>query len=113
MPDFNITSPDGAKFKITAPEGVTEDEILRRAQSSKLPPSDPSFAQDVMAGFTAPIRGGAQLVKNLTGFGQDTKQPTGEGVKTEPKVKQPGADESSVGYALGSMIGPSIAGGAA
>ena len=111
MPDFNITSPDGTKFKVTAPEGVTEDEVLRRVQSSKLPPSDPSFAQDVMAGFTAPIRGGAQLLKQIAPGA--TNQPSSEGVVKDAKVKQPEADENSIGYTLGSMIGPMGAAGAA
>ena len=32
MPDFAITAPDGRKFKVTAPEGATQDEALAMVQ---------------------------------------------------------------------------------
>ena len=34
MPDFEITAPDGRRFIVTAPEGASEDEVLRYAQQS-------------------------------------------------------------------------------
>lgn len=111
MADFNITSPDGHKFKVTAPEGVTEDEILRRVTASKLPPSDPSFVQNLVAGFTAPVRGGAQLLHRLA-------DPAGVTPESQPspspagKVRQPEADPNSAAYVLGGMIGPMGAAGA-
>lgn len=33
MPDYNVTSPDGKSYRVTAPEGATQDEILARAQA--------------------------------------------------------------------------------
>lgn len=33
MPDYEITSPDGKKFIVTAPDGATEDEVLAYAQN--------------------------------------------------------------------------------
>lgn len=33
MPTFLITGPDGAKYKVTAPDGATEQDILARFQS--------------------------------------------------------------------------------
>lgn len=37
MPDYNVTSPDGQKFKITAPDGASQDEILAYAQKQFAP----------------------------------------------------------------------------
>lgn len=34
MPTFEITSPDGRKFQVTAPDGATQDEVLKYAQSN-------------------------------------------------------------------------------
>jgi hypothetical protein len=34
MPDFEITSPDGKKFVVTAPEGASQADILAYAQKS-------------------------------------------------------------------------------
>lgn len=33
MPDFIITSPDGQKFKVSAPEGATADDALAYVQA--------------------------------------------------------------------------------
>lgn len=33
MPDYEITSPDGKKFIVTAPDGATQDQVLEYAQS--------------------------------------------------------------------------------
>jgi hypothetical protein len=42
MPEFEITSPQGNKYKVTAPEGVTNEQVLERVrgheeQSSSMP----------------------------------------------------------------------------
>lgn len=37
MPTFDITSPAGDKFRVTAPEGATEEEIMRRVQQQQKP----------------------------------------------------------------------------
>ena len=29
---YEVTSPDGKKFEITAPEGATQDQVLQYAQ---------------------------------------------------------------------------------
>jgi len=34
MPSYNITSPDGQKFKVTAPEGATQEQILAYAKQN-------------------------------------------------------------------------------
>ena len=42
MPAFIITSPDGRKFKITAPAGTTQEEALAHFQSQKQPVQEPA-----------------------------------------------------------------------
>ena len=34
MPRFEITSPDGRKFEVNAPEGATPDQVLSYAQAN-------------------------------------------------------------------------------
>lgn len=54
MPDYIITSPDGQKFKVTAPEGATQEQILSFAQSKapRKPLDGGSFDQQVIQGAT-------------------------------------------------------------
>ena len=33
MPNYTVTSPDGRKFKVTAPDGATQEQVLAYAQS--------------------------------------------------------------------------------
>lgn len=42
MPQFLITSPDGKKFKVNAPEGATKDDALKRVQRHQLIQAIPS-----------------------------------------------------------------------
>ena len=34
MADFDVTAPNGETYKITAPEGATEKEVLEYAQDA-------------------------------------------------------------------------------
>ena len=44
MPTYEITSPDGRRFQVTAPEGATQDQVLAYAQQNY---SKPSAASNV------------------------------------------------------------------
>jgi len=46
MPVFNVRSPDGQLFRVTAPEGATQEEIIQYAQSQmeRLGESQPSVS---------------------------------------------------------------------
>lgn len=37
MPDFEITTPDGRKFIVTAPEGASQDDVMRYARENTPP----------------------------------------------------------------------------
>lgn len=56
MPSFNITSPDGQQYKVTAPDGATQEQVLAYAQAHHAErPADlkPQFAQVHPAGSLA------------------------------------------------------------
>lgn len=64
MPDFEITAPNGQRFVVTAPEGASQDEVLRYAQQN-MPGAAPATAgQSFVQGLTDPVQGGAQLLAN-------------------------------------------------
>jgi hypothetical protein len=42
MPTFVITGPDGAKYRVTAPEGATDQEVLSRVQAQASAPAAPA-----------------------------------------------------------------------
>lgn len=48
MADYDITSPDGRKFRITAPEGATQEQVLGYAkeQFAKMPKEAPAAAPE-------------------------------------------------------------------
>lgn len=54
MPDFNVTSPDGKQFRVTAPDGASEADVLNYAQSQ--------FARPTLGDI------GTQAVKDITSF---------------------------------------------
>lgn len=45
MPDYNITTPDGQKYKVTAPEGATQEQVLSYAKDHH--ESQPGFLSRV------------------------------------------------------------------
>jgi hypothetical protein len=47
MPTFDVTSPDGKKYRVTAPEGATQEQIIAYAQAQTAPqePQPDAFAQ--------------------------------------------------------------------
>lgn len=52
MPDYEITSPDGKKFVVTAPDGATQEQVLSYAQKQfsaqpAVPQEEPSIAQSI------------------------------------------------------------------
>ncbi len=44
MPQFEITSPSGAKYRVTAPEGATQEEVLARVQAQEGGAAEQSYA---------------------------------------------------------------------
>lgn len=59
--EFNITTPDGRRFKIRAPEGATRDDAMRyfQDQESQRKPLDTSELSRLTTDFDRPTFGGA------------------------------------------------------
>lgn len=82
MPDFVITGPDGAQYRVTAPEGATEQDVMARVQAEigkpKAEPVDP-YRATAQKEFDERKKIGAvaspsqrQLLQGLTfGFGDE------------------------------------------
>ena len=63
MPNYVLTAPDGRQYDVVAPEGATEDEIIRRAASElgyalpavqEIPEATPVEGLDLFAGIRRP-----------------------------------------------------------
>lgn len=66
MADFEITSPDGKKFIVSAPEGATQEQVLAFAQQSfSKQPAAPDVVSEALKS-----RGLAPAPKALTDFGK-------------------------------------------
>jgi hypothetical protein len=88
MPRYEITSPTGERFEITAPDGASEQDVLSFAQSQwKAKPAPEkytttgSFGENMLAGAGKAVvdtgRGLRQLGSNVPGLNQlDTFDPT-------------------------------------
>ena len=65
MPDYIVTNPEGKQFRVTAPEGATQDEVLAYAQKQFAAPAEPAAkpvtalerANAVPAGFNSGVAG--------------------------------------------------------
>src|SRR5579864_4108778 len=62
MPVFEVTSPDGAKYQVTAPEGASEADVLAKVRESG-EHAEPKMSrlERFAAGFMDPIFGAAQI----------------------------------------------------
>ena len=116
MAQYNVTSPDGRKFTVTAPDGASQDEILRYAQENmpaaeKAPdtaapaPSEPaSFGSRFLEGMRDIPAGVTQFAANMI---PDGMKPTLNSVNTALQAfpatsltarilgQVPGADEAN------------------
>lgn len=136
MPQFMVTSPDGQKFKITAPDGSSQDQILAYAkqqfasmaqknQPAAEPQQEPDNAlvsglKGAAEGFGRTVLGGQQLV----GKGLEAAGAKGLGVWLENDARQGidklkreiAADRQAHPYATGVgeiLGGAALPGGAA
>lgn len=93
MPTFEITSPDGRKFRVTAPEGATKEQALARVRAQALPQTDErsaagDFFKSMPRGALSSITGmGAGMAQTDPGYafgqamsGQTQSPPSGEDI---------------------------------
>lgn len=91
MPDYEITSPDGKKFIITAPEGATQDEILSYAKTQfssdgsqrMVDTQKDDSPEGYMAGLRMSNPGQAQVIDEMgTNDKLQIYNPFGENIET-------------------------------
>lgn len=115
MPDFEITSPDGRKFRVTAPPGATKQEALDRlraklgAESISKPPqvtpeTQPSGDDLAYRGQILPLgkTKEGKIVPALPQAFQDAAQMTKKAMQGEPI----GAGEALKAATLGTPVSP-------
>jgi hypothetical protein len=84
MPTYNVTGPDGRKYRVTAPDGATQDQIIAYAQEQATPKqAEPdafeqtaksdSNTQNLFAGMGGALSGIPIAVREMVG-----KQKPGE-----------------------------------
>jgi hypothetical protein len=114
MPKYQITSPDGQKFEVNAPEGATQEQVLAYAQSqfSQQPPKQETSALKNL---------GLGALRGVGGIGASLAQPfqalaggaLGDNVQMrqnmEDNLSRFGADKDSLSY-QGGKLGAEIAG---
>jgi hypothetical protein len=59
MPTFNITTPDGTKYVVNAPEGATEEQALARVQAQHTASQSAAPTKPLVAPNAAPMGAGA------------------------------------------------------
>ena len=134
MPEFLITSPDGRKFRVTAPEGAKQEEVLSRVrdyaeqnppQQAAPPAAAPEPAPQAPAapqkssggvigqGLKGALEGALSLPTNIyrdiLGIATGQKQPTGPPQLGAPPQNKGEEYARSVGQAVGnpqSYLGP-------
>lgn len=79
MPTFQITAPDGRKFKINAPAGATKEQALAYAQQKFSAPARPAYS-DPEGDTYSPTEGQGFLSNFMAGAGKSVVD-TGEGIK--------------------------------
>lgn len=108
LPDTELADKLHTKFYSDMPREEFDKKV---GLADGLPPSEPSFGEEVLKGVTDPIRGGAQLLKHTTGIGAATAQPSSEGAQKEKKAAgSADSDEMTPGRMLGGFMASAPAG---
>lgn len=133
MPTYEITSPEGQKYKITAPEGATNDEVMEYAQRSfkmaKAPEPEKSLfgkakelAGDYLQGQANLLAGGIRgagsigatlppvlaydMAKDaLAGKGLSLESNRQRRADMDAALASLGAETDSFGYGAGKLVG--------
>lgn len=124
MATYDITSPDGQKYRINAPDGASQDEVMSYAQKSfkmaAAPKPETSFLDDVKQGagnvLAGAIRGvgsiGAtilapkdMLMDAIDGKGLSLESNRQRRAAMDAALGSMGAETDSFGYGAGKFVG--------
>jgi hypothetical protein len=133
MPTFLITTPEGKKLRITAPEGATQEEVLARVKAHK---PEPTFEEKVAAqrekdkitydptqdmspaaiksamytkGARESFRGARQLLNKLTGDDEELARLNEEEADIRRRDEPLAAREEGKYYDTAGKIVPTVA----
>ncbi len=125
MPRYEISSPDGRKFEVTAPEGASQAEVLAYAQANfGAPPKETTVGGNVKEFFKGIVPGAVGLAESAAVgasalLPEETERAARERIKSvaaaakAPFAAAPGYEETiprKFGEAVGSTI-PFLAAG--
>ena len=63
MPTYVVTGPDGEKYRVQAPQGASEDDVLARVRAPKADTRPTSFLRGVAEGAMKPWNNAARLLE--------------------------------------------------
>lgn len=87
MPEFDITSPTGQQFRITAPEGASQEEVLRYAQENMPRDATPAAVPQTPRQRTGPSPMERTAVGTIAGFAApEAMAALGRGLTYVPPV---------------------------
>lgn len=73
MPTYVVTAPNGKKYRVEAPAGATEDEVLSRVRTQTVPrkaaPKEDNWLKGLALGAIKPIDNLASLASNIPVIG--------------------------------------------
>jgi hypothetical protein len=93
MPVFEITAPDGKKYRVTAPEGATQEEALARVQAQH--------------GAAAPTASGAQSVDEA-GFAAPAAPQAAAPIRVNPGVQGAGKGLSELAFGIPDLVNTGV-----
>lgn len=117
MPDYDITSPDGKKYTVTAPQGATQEQILSYAQrhhaENAAPANTDPQPNGFMRGAGERMLGVGELANNV-GLGKHIGLPSNEILEGAKNIAEEQGKGTGIKGTLEEMAGDPLtyAGGA-
>jgi hypothetical protein len=104
MPTFVVTGPDGKRYRVTAPKGATQAEVLRRVQAQRKP--DNSRVRGFLGGILKPIDNAATWLDKALPWVDDFGQAIGfqSTEKTVAKNEDARRNNTRKGYQIAGNI---------
>lgn len=113
MPTYDITSPDGRKFRVEAPAGVSKEDVLRRTMTHSAPaPENGAVAgmKDLLKSIPTGV--GRGLANQMSDMGNaasiEMSQPNNPQTKGEDVFKQFGGERLHAPESGAGKVGESI-----
>src|SRR5690606_12550727 len=106
MPTFMVTGPDGKKYKVTAPEGATEDQIRSMVSQQAEPDFEDLSREDAEKALAA---GERRLQQHLKGKSPEQRERITAAYNANPEVqriREAAQDDSFLGGVMAGISKP-------